>query len=75
MPIHRRQRHQQDELSQALAISPLEGHRFNEPIGSSSGCFLAGLDDLVFTGWDIFEDNMYEAASNAGVPTIGFSSS
>src|SRR5271155_3211121 len=20
---------------------------------------LAGLDDLVFTGWDIFEDNMY----------------
>src|SRR5271168_227837 len=21
---------------------------------------LAGLDDLVFTGWDIFEDNMYE---------------
>ena len=24
---------------------------------------LAGLDDLVFTGWDIFEDNMYEAAS------------
>ena len=28
---------------------------------------LAGLNDLVFTGWDIFEDNMYEAASNAGV--------
>src|SRR6202045_1326787 len=28
---------------------------------------LAGLDDLVFTGWDIFEDNMYEAASTAGV--------
>src|ERR1700726_643321 len=28
---------------------------------------LAGLDDLVFTGWDIFEENMYEAASNAGV--------
>src|SRR6202021_1082671 len=28
---------------------------------------LAGLDDLVFTGWDIFEDNMYEAASPAGV--------
>ena len=28
---------------------------------------LAGLDDLVFTGWDIFEDNMFEAASNAGV--------
>src|SRR6202011_4530521 len=22
---------------------------------------LAGLDDLVFTGWDIFEDDMYEA--------------
>src|ERR1700692_1917626 len=28
---------------------------------------LARLEDLVFTGWDIFEDNMYEAASNAGV--------
>ena len=28
---------------------------------------LAALDDLVFTGWDIFEDNMYEAATNAGV--------
>jgi len=28
---------------------------------------LAGLDDLVFTGWDIFDDNMYDAASNAGV--------
>ncbi len=28
---------------------------------------LADLNDLVFTGWDIFEDNMYEAASKAGV--------
>jgi myo-inositol-1-phosphate synthase len=28
---------------------------------------LAKLDDLVFTGWDIFEDNMYEAATKAGV--------
>jgi myo-inositol-1-phosphate synthase len=28
---------------------------------------LAGLDDLVFTGWDIFEDDMYSAASKAGV--------
>ncbi len=28
---------------------------------------LAGLNDLVFTGWDIFEDNMYAAARNAGV--------
>jgi len=28
---------------------------------------LAGLEDLVFTGWDIFEDNMYDAAINAGV--------
>ena len=25
------------------------------------------LDDLVFTGWDIFEDNMYAAAVEAGV--------
>lgn len=28
---------------------------------------LAELDDLVFGGWDIFEDNVYEAAVNAGV--------
>ena len=28
---------------------------------------LARLNDLVFTGWDIFEDNMYSAARNAGV--------
>src|SRR5688572_10145880 len=28
---------------------------------------LAGLDDVVFGGWDIFEDNSYEAARTAGV--------
>ena len=28
---------------------------------------LAGLDDLVFGGWDIFEDNCYDAALKAGV--------
>src|SRR5437016_5149795 len=28
---------------------------------------LATLNDLVFTGWDIFEDDMYAAASKAGV--------
>src|SRR5579862_7957888 len=28
---------------------------------------LAALDDLVFTGWDIFEDDMYSAAGKAGV--------
>jgi myo-inositol-1-phosphate synthase len=28
---------------------------------------LAGLDDLVFGGWDIFEANCYEAAKTAGV--------
>ncbi len=28
---------------------------------------LAGLDDLVFTGWDIFSDDMYASARNAGV--------
>ena len=28
---------------------------------------LAALDDLVFTGWDIFEDDMYAAATKAGV--------
>jgi myo-inositol-1-phosphate synthase len=28
---------------------------------------LANLDDLVFTGWDIFEDDAFEAALHAGV--------
>ena len=28
---------------------------------------LARLDDLVFGGWDIFGDNVYEAAAHAGV--------
>ncbi|MFC1815780.1 inositol-3-phosphate synthase [Thermodesulfobacteriota bacterium] len=28
---------------------------------------LSGLEDLVFGGWDIFEDNMYAAAVTAGV--------
>jgi myo-inositol-1-phosphate synthase len=28
---------------------------------------LAGLDDLVFGGWDVFPDTAYEAAKNAGV--------
>ncbi|MGH9770792.1 MAG: inositol-3-phosphate synthase [Candidatus Acidiferrales bacterium] len=35
---------------------------------------LAGLDDLVFTAWDVFPDNGYEAASKAGVldaPLLG----
>ncbi len=30
---------------------------------------LASLDDLVFAGWDIFEDNAYESAAHAGVLT------
>ena len=28
---------------------------------------LADLNDLVFAGWDLFEDNAYEAALKAGV--------
>src|ERR1700689_3708748 len=28
---------------------------------------LASLDDIVFTGWDIFPENMYEAAAHAAV--------
>ena len=28
---------------------------------------LASLDDIVFTGWDIFKDNVYESAAHAGV--------
>jgi len=32
---------------------------------------LAGLDDIVFGGWDIFEDNCHEAAKTAGVLEAG----
>src|SRR4029453_18702839 len=32
---------------------------------------LASLDDVVFGGWDIFEDNSYEAAKTAGVLDTG----
>jgi len=32
---------------------------------------LAGLDDLVFGGWDIFEDDCYAAARTAGVLRAG----
>ncbi len=32
---------------------------------------LADLDDIVFGGWDIFEDNAYESAKHAGVLTDG----
>ena len=28
---------------------------------------LAGLDDVVFGGWDLFDDNCYDAAKTAGV--------
>jgi myo-inositol-1-phosphate synthase len=28
---------------------------------------LAGLDDIMFGGWDVYPDNAYEAAKNAGV--------
>src|ERR1700723_2360295 len=28
---------------------------------------LGDLDDIVFGGWDIFRDNAYESAANAGV--------
>jgi len=30
---------------------------------------IAGLDDLVFGGWDVFSDNAYDAARKAGVLT------
>ena len=31
---------------------------------------LASLDDLVFGGWDIFEDDCYQSAANAGVLSL-----
>lgn len=40
----------------------------NEPAAAiRSAVPLARLDDLVFGGWDIFEDDMYKAAVTAGV--------
>jgi myo-inositol-1-phosphate synthase len=32
---------------------------------------LAGLDDIVFGGWDIFDENCYDAAKTAGVLDAG----
>src|ERR1041384_7629439 len=32
---------------------------------------LAGLNDIVFGGWDVYEDNVYEAALNAKVLELG----
>ena len=31
---------------------------------------LSGLDDLVFAGWDIYKDNAFQSASNAGVLSL-----
>jgi myo-inositol-1-phosphate synthase len=31
---------------------------------------LSALDDLVFAGWDIYKDNAFQSASNAGVLTL-----
>jgi myo-inositol-1-phosphate synthase len=36
---------------------------------------LAGLNDLVFGGWDIYEDTAYEAAANARCWNVRCSSS
>src|ERR1700677_4635293 len=30
---------------------------------------LGGLNDIVFGGWDIFKDNAFQSAANAGVPS------
>ena len=46
--------------------SPRQAHRW--PVAQVKDFVpLAGLNDLVFTGWDIFEDDMYAAAGKAGV--------
>ena len=34
---------------------------------SRISCRSPSLDDIVFGGWDIFDDNCYEAATTAGV--------
>ena len=31
---------------------------------------LGELDDLVFAGWDIYKDNAFQSASNAGVLSL-----
>ena len=46
--------------------SPGQAHRGPRP-KINEFVPLAGLDDIVFGGWDIFEENCYEAARTAGV--------
>ena len=53
-------------LTQMGHDSPGQAHR--RPLAHGQGLCAAGrLNDLVFTGWDIFEDDMYAAAGKAGV--------
>jgi myo-inositol-1-phosphate synthase len=58
---------------QADRVADADGHH---PAGQAHGqqsplikdfVPLADLNDMVFTGWDIFEDNVYEAAAHAAV--------
>ena len=46
--------------------SPRKTHRGRSP-AIKDFVPLASLDDIVFGGWDIFDDNCYEAAKTAGV--------
>ncbi|HSH03306.1 MAG TPA: inositol-3-phosphate synthase [Anaerolineae bacterium] len=48
-----------------MGLMPVPEQTETVPVGSVVP--LARLDDIVFGGWDIFEDNLYEAAQNAKV--------
>ena len=73
--------HDDDRGCHGRATRPVETHRVADADGNDSpretdrGSLaaikdfvpLASLDDIVFGGWDIFDDNCYEAATTAGV--------
>ncbi len=71
--IYRRRRRGSPRTGQADWLADTDGH---DPPGKRTDnksplvkdfVPLADLNDIVFTGWDIFEDNVYEAAAHAKV--------
>jgi myo-inositol-1-phosphate synthase len=56
-----------DRLAHADGHHPArQAHRQHSPL-IKDFVPLANLKDIVFTGWDIFEDNVYESAAHAAV--------
>ncbi|MBA2661238.1 MAG: inositol-3-phosphate synthase [Bradymonadaceae bacterium] len=50
-----------------LGMLPGEEGTSQEPVAIGEAVSLASLDDLVFGGWDIYEENCFEAACQADV--------